>query len=190
MSENAPRNRTALWLIALLCVAPVAASYYVFYFSAPAARVNYGDLIETRPLPVERLQLADGAEFTIERLRGKWVLLMVDDGACAARCRDKLFKLRQLRLAQGKDMSRMERAWLIVDAATPAADLMAPYEGTWLVRGGSSALLKALPASGTPADHIYLVDPLGNLVLRYTYDADPSRIIKDLTRLLKTSGIG
>ena len=67
---------------------------------------------------------------------------------------------------------------------------MAPYEGTWLVRGGSSALLKALPASGTPADHIYLVDPLGNLVLRYTYDADPSRIIKDLTRLLKTSGIG
>jgi cytochrome oxidase Cu insertion factor (SCO1/SenC/PrrC family) len=177
-------------LIALLCIAPVAASYYVFYFSAPAARVNYGELIETRPLPVEHLHTADGADFTVERLRGKWVLLMADAGACDTRCRDKLFMLRQLRLAQGKDMTRIERAWLVTDAATPVADTVVAFEGTWLVRAAGSALIKALPANVSPTDHIYLVDPLGNLVLRYPLDADPSRIIKDLTRLLKTSGIG
>ena len=173
-----------------MCIAPVAASYYAFYFSAPAARVTYGELVETRPLPVEPLRTTDGADFTIERLRGNWVLLMADTGACDTRCRDKLFMLRQLRLAQGKEMTRIERAWVITDAATPAAGSVAPFEGTWLVRGAGSALIKALPANISPTDHLYLVDPLGNLVLRYPLDADPSRIIKDLTRLLKTSGIG
>jgi cytochrome oxidase Cu insertion factor (SCO1/SenC/PrrC family) len=188
--ENAPRSRISLWLIALLCIAPVAASYYAFYFAAPAGHVNYGELIETRPLPAARLALADGAEFTIEQLRGKWVLLMADAGACGADCRSKLFALRQLRLTQGRDMTRIERVWLITDGAQPAADVIAPFAGTWLVRAAGSELLKALPATATPADHIYVVDPLGNLVLRYPRDADPSRIIKDLARLLKTSGIG
>ena len=190
MSENAPRSSASLWLILLLCVAPVAASYYVYFFAAPRAHVNYGELIETRPLPEARLQLADGSEFTTERLRGKWVLLMADAGACGAECRDKLFVLRQLRLTQGRDMTRIERVWLITDGALPAPDVVAPYAGTWQVRAAGSELLKALPATGTPADHLYVVDPLGNLVLRYPRDADPSRIIKDLARLLKTSGIG
>jgi cytochrome oxidase Cu insertion factor (SCO1/SenC/PrrC family) len=190
VSENAPRSRTSLWLIFLLCVAPVAASYYVYYFAAPGRHVNYGELVETRPLPEVRLQLADGSEFTTGDLRGKWVLLMADAGACGTDCRNKLFALRQLRLTQGRDMTRIERVWLITDSALPAADVMAPFAGTWLVRAAGSELLKALPATAAPADHLYVVDPLGNLVLRYPRDADPSRIIKDLARLLKTSGIG
>ena len=190
MSNDAKRSRISLWLMALLCIAPVAASYYVFYFAAPGRHVNYGELTETRPLPATRLQLADGSDFTIERLHGKWLLLMADAGACNADCRSKLFALRQLRLTQGKDMTRIERVWLITDDTVPSAETVAPFEGTWLVRAAGSELLKALPAQRTPADHIYVVDPLGNLVLRYARDADPSRIIKDLTRLLKTSGIG
>jgi cytochrome oxidase Cu insertion factor (SCO1/SenC/PrrC family) len=190
MSENARRSRTSLWLIAALCVMPVLASYIAFYFAPPGKYTNYGDLLETRPLPEARLRLVDGSAFEWGRLKGKWVLLMVDSGSCDDFCRRKLFTLRQLRLTQGKDMERIERVWLINDDAVPPAAALSEYRGTWLVRAGGGELLTQLPAAHSLTDHIYIVDPLGNLVLRYPRDADPGRIVKDLTRLLKTSGIG
>lgn len=190
MSENAPRSRRPLWLILALCIAPVAASYITFYFYTPAAQINYGELVATRPLPVERLQLADQSDFTLERLRGKWLLIMSDGGDCAAECQQKLFTLRQLRLTQGKDMSRIERVWLLTDGVVPPAGKLDAQEGTWVVRAAGSELLKALPAEKSADLHFYLADPLGNLVLRYPLNADPARVIKDLARLLKTSGIG
>ena len=190
MPEKAPRSRASLWLIIALCVAPVVASYVTFYFFAPSGRTNYGELVETKPLPVERLNLADGSAFKLDQLRGKWLLMMTDDGACASNCPQQLLALRQLRLTQGRDMSRIERVWLVTDNTLPAPELTAPYAGTWLVRAAGSELLKALSTDGTLRGYIHIVDPLGNLVLRYRSDADPGRIIKDLTRLLKTSGIG
>jgi cytochrome oxidase Cu insertion factor (SCO1/SenC/PrrC family) len=190
MSENAPRSRASLWLIIGLCAAPVVASYLTFYIFTPKAQVNYGELVGTRPLPAATMQLTDGSPFGIERLRGKWVLLMADGGACSAACTKKLFTMRQLRLAQGREMSRIERVWLISDGATLAGGTVAPFAGTWLVRAAGSDLLKALPADNGIESYLYLADPLGNLVLRYSLDADPTRVIKDITRLLKTSGIG
>ena len=115
---------------------------------------------------------------------------MVDSGTCDDWCRRKLYIMRQVRLTQGKDMDRVERAWLLDDAAAPAAVLVSEYAGTYLLQAPGSALLAKLPATGSVRDHIYLVDPLGNLVLRYPRDADPSRIKKDLSRLLRASRIG
>jgi len=190
MSESARGNRINLWLIGALCAAPVVASYFVFYVMPPAGHVNYGELMNARPLPPARLQLIDGSAFELSRLQGKWILLMVDSGRCAEDCRRKLFTLRQLRLAQGKDMERIERVWLIDDDVAPARELAADYEGTWQVRAAGSELLRQLPVGSALADHLYVVDPHGNLVLRYARDADPTRIIKDLTRLLRASRIG
>jgi len=190
MSENAPRSRISLWLIGALCVAPVVASYVAFYFMPPARYTNYGELLETKLLPQARLQLTDGTEFRMDLLKGKWLLLMVDSGECDEFCRRKLFNLRQLRLTQGKNMERIERVWLVNDELTPPAAMMSEYQGTWVVRAAGSELLKQLPVQGALADHIYIVDPLGNLVLRYPRHAEPSRIIKDLDRLLKASRVG
>lgn len=190
MSENARNSRISLWLLGALCVAPVIASYVAYYFAAPDGHTNYGELLETRPLPAARLLLADGTEFQLSRLRGKWILLMVDAGSCGEFCQRKLFTIRQLRLAHGKDMTRIERAWLISDDVAPSAGVVNRYQGTWMIRAAGSELLGLLPVKGALADHIYVVDPLGNLVLRYPRDADPLKIIKDLTRLLKTSRIG
>ncbi len=190
MSENARGSRVSLWLIGALCAAPVVASYVAFYFMPPARYTNYGELLETKPLPPTRLGLTDGTAFQLDRLKGKWVLLMVDSGNCDEFCRRKLFNLRQLRLTQGKNMERIERVWLIDDDMTPPAAMMSDYQGTWVVRAAGSELLKQLPVQGALADHVYVVDPLGNLVLRYPRHAEPSRIIKDLERLLKTSRIG
>ena len=190
MSENARSSRTSLWLIGVLCLAPVVASYFAFYFAPPARHTNYGELLATGPLPDARLELADGTPFQLSRLRGKWVLLMVDSGACDEFCRRKLFVLRQLRLTQGKDMERIECAWLIADDVAPEAAVTGDFPGMWFVRAAGSELLGQLPAARVLADHIYVVDPLGNLVLRYPRDADPGGIIKDLVRLLKISVIG
>jgi cytochrome oxidase Cu insertion factor (SCO1/SenC/PrrC family) len=190
MSENARRSRTNLLLVGALCAAPVIASYVAYYFVSPGSHTNYGELMETRPLPAARLQLTDGTVFQLERLKGKWLLLMVDSGGCNDFCQRKLFTIRQLRLAQGKDMERIERAWLISDAVAPSAAVMSSFQGTWMIRAAGSELLAQLPVKSALADHIYVVDPLGNLVLRYPRDADPLKIVKDLARLLKTSGIG
>ena len=190
MSERAPKNRGSLLLIAALCIAPVAASYFVYYVAPPAGHTNYGELMNTAPLPDASLRLADGSVFGMRQLRGKWVLLTTDSAQCGEACRRKLFMLRQLRLSQGKDMERIERVFLITDEAAVAGGVADDFRGTWLVRAAASELLKALPAQRPQADYIYVIDPLGNIVLRYTRDADPGRLIKDLTRLLKTSGIG
>ncbi len=190
MSEKAPKSRASLWLILALCVVPVAASYFFYFFAPPARHTNYGELIEAPPLPNAQLRLVDGAPFELGQLRGKWVLLMVDAADCKEACQRKLITLRQLRLTQGKDMDRIERAWLISDDAAVTANVEADYRGTWLIRAAATDVIKRLPAPDAPAAHIYVIDPLGNIVLRYPHDAEPARMIKDLTRLLRTSRIG
>ncbi len=191
MSDGAPGKRlTSLWLIVALAVAPVAASYVAYYFWPPQRTANYGELLEPRPLPDAPLALADGAPFRLSRLRGKWVLVSVDSGSCDVRCERKLLYLRQLRLTQGKDRERVERVWLISDDVAPRAEAIAPYAGTWPVRAAGAELLKLFPAQGAASDHIYLIDPLGNLMMRFPRDPDPKRMVKDLARLLKASRIG
>jgi hypothetical protein len=87
-------------------------------------------------------------------------------------------------------MERVERAWLVSDAAAPRGDAIDAVPGTWVVRAAGTGLIEAFPAPRAPADHIYLVDPLGNLMLRFPRDPDTRRLIKDLSRLLKASRIG
>jgi cytochrome oxidase Cu insertion factor (SCO1/SenC/PrrC family) len=189
-SEKPKKSLLSLWVLIALCAAPVIASYIAYYLLKPSGHVNYGELLEPRPLPDAKLALADGTPFSWHELKGKWVLAIIDSGNCAAECQRKLLFLRQVRLTQGKDMDRIERVWLISDGLNPAAPIIAEYRGTWLVRAAGSDFLRAFPAQSSPADHIYVIDPLGNLMMRYPRDADPRRIIKDVTRLLKVSRIG
>lgn len=190
MSEKPPKSTRSLWLIAAVCVAPVIASYLAYFFWHPAGHTNYGELVTAPPLPNTPVRLVDGGAFEMTKLRGKWVLLMTDSAQCGEPCERKLFTMRQLRLTQGKEMERIERVWLISDEGALGPKLAGDYDGTWFVRAGGSELIKRLPADRPTVDYIYLLDPLGNIVLRYGRDAEPARIIKDLSRVLKTSRIG
>jgi cytochrome oxidase Cu insertion factor (SCO1/SenC/PrrC family) len=184
------RGRRILFGILAVCAIPVVAGYVAYFVFPTAGRVNYGELLETKPLPPAALATLEGAPYRLDALRGKWILLHADTADCAPPCQAKLFNMRQARLAQGKDMDRIERVWIVLDAGRPGADLARLVEGAVVVRSGDGALVKALPAAADVRDHVYLVDPLGNLVLRFPKDADPKRMIKDLQRLLKYSGIG
>lgn len=191
MSNDAPpQSRKTLWLVAVVCIAPFVASFTAYYFYQPDGRVNYGELMADRQLPDAALKRIDGGAFSLAQLRGKWLFVTVDDAACDAYCEKKLWQMRQVRKTQGKYPERIERVWLISGGGQPAPRLCTEFEGTWMVDATGSAVLKALPHAGSLTDHVYLVDPLGNLVLRYPRDADPSRMKKDLDRLLRVSRIG
>jgi hypothetical protein len=183
-------GRRSLILVALVCVLPVVASYFMFYVWKPSGYTNYGELLEVKPLPDVSLRALDGAPFALSDLRGKWVMLAVDTGDCGAPCRDKLFKIRQIRLMQGKDMDRIERVWLVSDGVPPDPELARLHQGARLVDVRGEDLGALLPAQDRPRDYIYLIDPLGNLMMRYPRDADPNGMKKDFIRLLKVSRIG
>lgn len=189
-AESLPRRGIAtLALILLVCLIPLVASYLVYYLWPPQSRMNYGTLIDPSPFPVVPLARFDGPRFSIAELRGRWVMLQVDSSGCSEPCRRKLYQMRQVRLTQGREIGRIERVWLVRDDGPVEPALLRDYAGTHIVRAGS-AMLSALPAQHDAADHIYLIDPLGNLMLRFPKDADPTLMKKDLGRLLKVSNAG
>lgn len=183
MSEK--RNaRFNLLAIGLIAVAPVLGSYALYLFWKPSNFVNYGELFG--PLPLASVK----APPEIASLQGKWLFLMTDSGACDDYCQRKLYIIRQVRLTQGQDQERVERVWLLEDDKQPQPGVLEAYRGTHVVRAQGSELLARL-GRGTPArDHIFVVDPLGNVMMRYPREPDPSRIKKDLSRLLRASRIG
>lgn len=183
-----------LYAVIAICALPVIASYLTYYVIKPQGRTNYGTLIDPRTYPIPALGLTTlaGEPAGLEQYKGKWIILQIDSADCGSYCQKKLYEMRQLRLAQGKDMDRIERVWLITDKQPLDTMLMREFDGTQLLRADPGRVKAWLPvdAGTTVADHIYMIDPLGNLMMRFPKDADPNKIKKDLGRLLKASRIG
>jgi hypothetical protein len=197
VSEELPRakpearRRARLTGLALLGVAlaPVVAAVLAYLFWTPAGHVNYGELIAPRPLPEMLLQNLEGRPFNLQQLSRRWVLVHIGSGRCDEQCLKKHFYMRQVRLMQGRNTERVERLWLITDDIRPAPDLLQAYAGMHVARV-PRGFVTAFPAPADPADHVYLVDPLGYLMLRFPPDPDPKGMHKDLTRLLRASRTG
>lgn len=170
--------RLKLALIAAVCAAPVVLATLTYWLGwGTGTAGNYGELIEPRKL----------ADAPFAALRGKWVLVTFDQAACDTLCERKLYLVRQVRKAQGSNQDRVERMWVVTDEARPRPELLAAIEGTRVVRG-APALLAEFP--GRPQDHVYLIDPIGNLMMRFPSEPEPRKVIKDLERLLKYSRMG
>ncbi|MHB1175786.1 MAG: SCO family protein [Sulfuriferula sp.] len=183
-------SRIKLLLLFALFALPVMVSYVAYYFWTPSGKTsNYGELLPVKMLTGVTGVQADGAPFSLEQLKGKWVMVEFDSGKCDEYCREKLYTLRQVRMAQGAERDRVQRLWLITDNVVPAAELMTDYAGTIVATTGQSVREK-FPANGHIENYIYLVDPLGNLMLRFPKNPNPSGMIKDIKHLLKTSQIG
>jgi len=192
-APNRARSNRKLFLVLAVCAAPMIASYFTYYFVRPSARTNYGDLVEPqRPVPALHLKELDGRPVAAASLKGKWLMISVDAGECAKPCSDKLYHMRQVRLTTGKNRDRVERIWLITDDTPLPTLLIREYDGTRFLRADPAELRNWLPATAgtTLQDHLYMVDPLGNLMMRFPKDADPNETKKDLARLLRASAIG
>ncbi len=185
--ERRRGRRTALALFAVVAL-PVAAAFLAFFFWYPAHGTNYGELIRPLPLPDAPLVARDGRLFRLSDFRGKWVMVQVGSGRCAEDCVKRLFLMRQTRLMQGRQMDRLERLWLVADEVAPDPALLRAYEGMNVGRAQAS-VLQLFSAEDDPSEHVYLVDPLGNLMLRFPRDADPKRVSRDRSRLLEGSQV-
>ena len=191
--------RTKLALIFTLFALPTLASFLAFYLLRPTKTSNYGELISpVINLPKVSFAIADGTDADENArqngLRGKWLIVTRDSGACDGRCEQKLFAMRQSRLIVGREMDRVVRVMLIDDDIKPADQLIKRYQGTAWVNANSSAWLARLPTpahdSSNGRAYFYAVDPLGNIFMRYGADGDVKLIAKDLQQVLKASQIG
>jgi hypothetical protein len=192
------RQRRMLVGLALLFFAPLGLSFYLYYSPAgwrPGSRVNHGDLIDPpRPLPDQWLPSARDGK-TGPKLTGKWTLLYVGAGGCNALCRSDLHETRQVRTALNRDMDRVQRVFVALGECCDWQLLDAQHPDLLTVRAGdAAAVLGGLPSfngvAPAAAERVYLIDPLGNLMMSYAPDAPPKGMLTDLKRLLGLSHVG
>ena len=196
------RNLRTLAALAALFFLPLLASFWLYYGTSwrPAGRVNRGELIQPpRPLPtVELPRIALGADTDREAaaspavFRSKWTLVYVGDGSCDDSCRNTLYVMRQTRLALGTEMTRVERVFLVTANCCAKDYLAHEHAGIAVLDAAGAAggrLLSNFPAGDT-AHTLFVVDPLGNLMMRYDVRRDPRGLLVDLRRLLELSQIG
>ncbi len=197
MEQNKSKQISGRWkLLAVLavCASPLIFSYLTYYVIKPSGRTNYGTLIDPRAHPIPALGSTDleGKPVTLDAWKGKWIMLQAAPGDCQQACKDQLVKIRQLRIMQGKGMERIERVWLITDNAPLDIELMKVIDGAHFVRVKPDLLKAWLPVEegGNATDHLYLIDPLGNLMMRFPKNPEPNKVTKDVGKLLKASAIG
>jgi len=189
------RGRWMLVLLGLVCAAPMLASYFTYYVIKPkGGSTNYGTLIEPqRPIPANLVVTDEtGKQVPLASLRGVWLFVMTDRSACDEACVKKLYFMRQIRVTQAGERHRITMVWLRSDAGAVPQKVLDAYPDTRRLVADPAAVAAWLPAdSGTQdTDHLYLVDPNGNLMMRFPKDPNPSKIKTDVTKLLKWSSIG
>jgi len=202
VSERTRRGRWQMFIVLLVCAAPVVASYLAYFgVLRPQGRTNYGELIvPTRPIPAG-LALFDlqGARVAPRALHGQWLLVVVAGAACDAVCERHLWLQRQLHEALGRDKDRVDKLWLLDDVAAPRAETLAAIGAA---SGAAAALTPATvlrvdraalaawlaPAAGHGLeDHLYIVDPHGDWMMRVPAEADPAKLKRDVEKLLRAS---
>lgn len=196
LTQDARRTRAGRWkmlALALVCAAPVLASYFSYYVVRPDARRVFGELIEPqRELPAAAATRLDGEAFDLGQLKGQWLLVSVAGGACDELCQSNLYLQRQMREGLGKDKDRLDWVWLVSDGAPVPAALQPALGQATVLRVAADELARWLaPAAGHRIDeHLYVVDPMGHWMMRFPARLDQAgagRARGDLGRLLRAS---
>ncbi len=196
--ENKIKTRS--YLIGLFAVffGPLFFAMWLFYVpnSWLSSRTqNHGTLVvPAQPLEEFELKAIDGSSWSHEEFTGKWTLLYIGDTTCDLYCEANLFKMRQVRLTLGRDSERVQRKYLGLHThknTQAINELFSKYYRMQAAWFDKSVVDKALPQFQTlPIHQIYVIDPLGNLMMWYPKDATSKGMKKDLKRLLKVSKIG
>ena len=186
-------GRWKLLVIALLCSLPLLASLWAYFVVRPEGQAGVGELLNPlRALPPQVGVALDGTARPMASLKGQWLLVSVGGGACPDACQQRLFLQRQLRETLGKDKERVDWVWLLNDQAPVAASMRKPLGEATVLRVPPDTLAQwlELPAGKTYADYLFVVDPLGNAMMRLPAQFDGAGAAKakrDLDRLLKAS---
>ena len=181
-------------LVLLVCASPVIASYLTYFVIRPEGRTNYSTLIlPTRSLPAElNLRTLEGLPVTPKSLRGQWLMVAVGPATCDAACEQRFFMQRQLREMMGRERERLDKIWLVTDnAPIPAAlgEALGGKAPVTVLRADAAAVQRWLqPEAGNQLqDHLYIVDPMGEWMMRVPAKPEPARVKRDIDRVLRAS---
>jgi hypothetical protein len=195
-SELRARNLRTLAMLAGVFLLPLLGAFWAYYGTGwrPARHVNHGELIQpARPLPQVSLTAAVASMGEPGQLfRHKWSLVYVGDGQCAAACRNALYVMRQTRLSLNNEMGRVEQVFLVTAGCCASEFLTREHPGLRVLDATGAAaadLLSRFPDSGREQT-LFIVDPLGNLMMRYDARQNPKGLLEDLKKLLALSHIG
>nr|WP_315464779.1 hypothetical protein [uncultured Rhodoferax sp.] len=186
-------GRIRMLLVMLVCAAPVIASYFTYYVIRPEGRRNFGELIEPqRPLPAIQAQGLADEPVTLTSLKGQWLFVSVAGGACDATCQQHLYLQRQLREGLGKEKERLDWVWLINDDAPVKPEFLPALKGATVLRLPAAELAQWLSAEPGHEikEHLFVVDPIGNLMMRFPAGMNAETALKakgDLDRLLRAA---
>ena len=203
IQEDAKRTlKGRLFMIGvlLICAAPVILSYLTYYVIRPSSIKSYGDLIQpTRAIPSSQGQVllrprgeSMNAVFNLGQLKGQWLLVSVGDATCLQACQQNLYFQRQIHTALGKEHDRVDRVWLVTGEGEIAPQLLQGLGDAWVIRVSKSEVSNWLASAANQAlnDHLYLVDPMGEWMMRFPanvgIDTAP-KVRRDLERLLRAS---
>lgn len=191
--ERTRLGRVKMMLIMLACASPVIASYFTYYVIRPTGQPAHGTLIlppvdmpAAASLPLTDLK---GAAVDPKSLRDQWLLVVVADGACDSTCEKLLYTQRQLRETLGREKDRLDRVWLVTGEQSPRPDLLPALAEASVLRVPSEAVanwLKPAPGESLSA-HLYLVDPMGVWMMRFPAAFEPSKVKRDIERVLRAS---
>ena len=194
-SAGCHSKKTVLWALIAVCALPVVSSWTLILNPEllPDRHSNHGTLIHPQiKLPEVALERINGTEFRLAELHGKWSFLMVLDGSCNESCRKLVYQLQQIRQASGKDRAHVKL--LVLYKTEPSgSDLLLVKEDPGVVVAGinglgTEVLVSVLHQAGVDErPGLVIIDPMGNLVMRYAQGAVAADILKDLKRLLRAT---
>lgn len=194
--HTAARTRKGRWmmmLVLLACFSPIIASYLTFYVIQPQGGDSYGHINSplgpAYEMPDLQAQDLQGQRVDLRSLKGQWLLVSVSSGACPKTCQDHLYMQRQLREMLGPDKDKLDWVWLIDDAAPVPSTLQAAAAQAHTLRLPQAQIAAWLkPEAGHALqDHIYVVDPMGNWMMRFPADLQYKKAHRDLSRLLRAA---
>jgi hypothetical protein len=194
MQDSRAKGRRTLLLLAAVFLVPVAVAFTLYYGKLwrPAGSASKGQLIEpARPLNVAGLRHPDGSAAGPDALTGKWTLLYIGDGRCDEACRTALVFGRQTRLALNNEMTRVQRVFLATGNCCDTGYFAREQAGLVALDASSpeaAAFLAQFP--GQRENTLFIVDPLGNLMMRHNASHTTKDLLSDLKKLLKLSHIG
>jgi hypothetical protein len=206
-SESVKPNqgKITIVLVFLACALPIVLAFYLYFFNKPDGTNNYGTILDPQVnVATDIFKNINGEDFTMQQVANKWVLVQAIRSDCDEVCQNALYFQRQARASKGKEQSRIERVVFITDNGPLETMLLRQFPNVHFIRATESQLHSWLPLKqglvgskgsadiGTLYDHVFVVDPLGHVMMRFPPNSrlEFDRFRKDISRLLWASNIG
>ncbi len=187
---NKGSGRKILLGMAVIFVLPFTVAATLHLLNVHPSSRSYGELVNPpHALTIPALQDAQGNAIKPQQWLKKWSIVTVETGTCGEPCQAQIHLLKQVNIALDKDAKRVQRV-LIAPNTEAFNDLQKQYPDLMIVSGESTAATQFAAQFKGSAGSIYLVDPLGNLMMRYPQNLNPKGMLTDMKKLLKNSWAG